>query len=194
MNRFVAMKRYPGFLASALLLATPLAMATPTVAEDYHYYTIAPENSQDLAAAIDRASPVHEGGKIAHAATHWDLHWTFHFWNSADKACVVKQVNTTVNIGYTLPQLENTVKDEATIQAFQDYFSALRERERQRAKIGIDAANEVESTLMSISAANCSAAETLANERAEKILQHYRQLDQDFTLSTPAAPVQAGNH
>ena len=117
-----------------LFTASPV-MAHPKVTENYHYYTIEPKNSEDLQAALDRATPINENGKTLHAYTHWDLHWTFKFWTLADGACTVQQADTTLSGDYTLPQLANTVKEELTLADFQRHFLVLRRRITSRVRL-----------------------------------------------------------
>jgi len=174
-------------LVVEFLFLAPAAMAYPKVTENYHYYTIEPKNSEDLRAALDRATPINENGKISHAATHWDLHWTFKFWTGGDGTCAVQEVNTILGVDYTLPQLANTVKDKKTLEEFQHYFLALREHEHGHAKNGSDAANEVEKSLTGLSAPSCNATETLANEKGKEILRQYNQRDIDYDNKIPEA-------
>ena len=171
-------------VTAVFLFSTPAVMADPKVMENYHYYIIEPKNSKDLPSALDRATPINENGRTFYGYTHWQVHWTFRFWTTTDGTCTLQQVNTTVNVDYTLPQLANTVNDEATLAAFQRYILALKEHEHGHAKNGMDAANEVESTLTGMSAASCPAAESMANEKGQGILRKYSQRDKDYDEQT----------
>jgi len=168
----------------AVSLVTTVVVAEPVVNTSYQYYTASAKHASELRAALNQASPVHEDGRAFHGHTKWHVNWHFH-WYQRGSSCDMTSVTTDVSVDYTLPQFLPAAGADADVQQrFDDYYRALFTHEQGHAQHGIDAAREVERSLMQMSAESCNTLNDDANRRAHAILDKFSKKDVDYDRDT----------
>jgi len=171
-------------ISLALLLGATAVIAEPVVNYTYHYYTATAKHASELRAALNEASPVHEDGRAFHAYTKWYVNWHF-YWNRREASCEMTSVSTDVAVDYTLPQFQPAAGADADVQQrFDNYYRALFTHEQGHAQHGIDAAHEVERSLMQMAGWSCDTITEDANRRAREILGKYNRMDVDYDRDT----------
>ena len=160
------------------------ANAAPEVNEEYAYYLIYPDSPSAIASELARHSPIRENGKIFRGHTQWHVVWNYR-WESRDNFCKLNHVDTRVNIIYTMPKLAESHRQKAIETRFNAYYTALMNHEHGHKESGIEAAIEIEETLLSIpEKTNCQELEAVANNKAKNIIRKYNKKDIVYDYKT----------
>ena len=171
------------FLAAILLCAAP-AWASPVINKQTVYYMAFPLNANDLMRALSSRSPIRQGSHVYHGNTDWSVDWRFSLQPVAG-GCKLENIRVTLNIKYTLPQLDPRVRDGATVARFRKFSEALSRHEHNHGKNGVAAANEVEKALRTLlPKRDCHTLEATANALGHRIVDKYAKKDREYDRLT----------
>ncbi len=164
-NRFIY------FLPLLCITATTLAM--PSINVEKEYYSISGSTADELRQQMDTLSPVQASGERYDAYTSWFVNWRFN-WDTVDNQCQITQVNSTVDVKFTLPEWENRQQSDTALKFQWDkYYQALILHEKGHQLFGVKTAKIIERKLMMLSADTCQELETNANALANQILDRF---------------------
>jgi predicted secreted Zn-dependent protease len=148
----------------------------------FHYYDV-DATGADLMAAVTRASPVRENGKIFHAYARWTVGWRLGWARDAAGLCRVASAQVTLASTITLPRL--VAGDALQGRRFDRYLTALTSHELGHYRHGEEAAAEVRSALQALGPMeNCGALDRAAAATAAAIVERYRQRDREYDRLT----------
>ena len=164
----------------------PQAHAEPEVRVEETYYSVSGTTAQQIRSSLNRNTPVQQNGQLFDAHTQWDIRWQF-WWNADSNGnCRLTRVSTQVVIRYTLPQLQKPeTLPEELLRRWKKYLGALVAHEEGHAAIGIDAARAIEHRLLQMGErSSCDQLEIAANRLAQKILNEYAKIDDQYDADT----------
>jgi len=167
------------------LMLSPLATsAEPSININTGYYPVFGMDARSIHQSILQNGPLGNNGKRFHAYTQWKVDWSYRWIESASR-CRLTQLTVTIDIDYMLPELQSTeALDEPLKSGWERYFQALFKHEQQHKEYGVEAARELEKSLLALPAQPCSTFETSLTNTAEKILDIYHQLEKEFDIKT----------
>ena len=166
-----------------LVPGLPLA-AQAEVSEtvEQRHYTAELRNGASLLAALNRASPIRERGRIFHGYTRWFVEWRFHWRDGAD-GCEISQVSTALRVTVTLPRLRTNDAD-ATAR-FETYVAALETHEMGHVQVARDAARDIDAGLRTLPPSpTCGALEQAANALGHRRLEAARAVERRYDRDT----------
>jgi predicted secreted Zn-dependent protease len=167
-----------------ILLPPTNCIAATEIKNTIEYYSIYGNTFEELFNSMENRSPVSQGGKKFYAHTNWYVKYNY-YYNSSNQKCWMSNVNSSVDIKYTMPQWKRGESVDANTKGhWHEYFHNLKEHELGHGKNGINAAEEVERTLESMSAINCSTLEKNANNTAQSIIKKYSLIDIQYDQRT----------
>jgi predicted secreted Zn-dependent protease len=174
-----------GFFVFFLIMVSGILYAEPDVETSFDFYDIFPISRVDIGKEMRKRSPIKRDGETFDAYTDWYVKWNFR-WNKKDGMCVIKKVNTSLDVIYRLPRIaKNHPAPPNVQQAFKSYYDALFEHEKNHMKSGLDAAREVEKALLNLdSFENCDQLEASANALGNEIVRKYNELDKEYDRKT----------
>ena len=140
-------------------------------------------SGQTLGAALNRATPIHEGGNAMHGHTSWHVSWHFDWRHEANGSCAIASVHCDATAEVTLPELQSTDKDMS--ERFERYLAALKEHERGHVRIAESAAQQVDAAILALpAAADCASLERSANDAGQQILARSRSAEARYDQET----------
>jgi len=164
----------------AVLVPDALAEVTESITEET--YMADARNDNSLLAALNRASPIREGGRVFHGYTRWHIDWRY-WWNASPSGCSITTVKTRVTVGMTLPAL--THANDALTRRFDTYSRALRLHEQGHVSIAQKAARDIDAGIQRLPAmASCSQLEQAANRLGHARLEAARAEEQRYDRET----------
>lgn len=167
-----------------LLIIAPHIHARPLVNQSINEYSVTAKNVSSLVEAVNKASPVRQNGDVFHAHTETYIKWTF-WWNNQNDGCKLSRVETEVDITYIFPRLNKSSSGKKVIEIWEKYYSALVIHENGHAEIAIEAAREIESSLLSMPEyRNCNLLSEKANMKAQEILDHTKPKHEHYDRKT----------
>ena len=171
-------------LAFLLTILSLQALAYPEIINTNKTYKVIAEDKSSLLSALNKASPILEGGEIFHGYTDTYVNWNYR-WDKRENYCKLHSVSTKVKITYTLPDLVNRTNSTDLQNVWNQYYPALVEHEKGHGQIAIDAAIEIEKVLINLPAyPDCDALSTKANATANEILERYRSKHKTYDRET----------
>lgn len=164
----------------SLTLLCGVVQAEPAVNTETQYYLVDGENAQ----AVREDMNAKRSGNFD-AYTSWRVKWHF-YWNDAKKSCSLTTVKTDVAVKFTLPKLaKNSIADTDAKQRWNRYYRALIAHENGHRDFGVNAATEIENTLLAMgSRSHCKTLETDANALANEIIQRYIADEKQYDIDT----------
>jgi len=171
-----------------ILLFAMAVHATDALAEvqqslNYTYYDVTLMARQSLLSALNVASPIRENSRIFHGYTRWNVHWHIRWQEHADGSCRTVSTKTDLTGDITLPRLARS--DDARSAAFDRYTSALMRHETGHFDLGRRAARAVDQALSEMPPMkSCDALYKSAGDRAGQILDHFREEERQYDVTT----------
>ncbi len=161
-------------------LSHPLSRTIEHVAQLVHYQ-IEPNNEQDLAAALNRATP---NGSY-HASAHWNISWQYRY-QVRNGQCQIQSAQVSLTSQMLMPQLDIGYDTDAqTRDTFSEYYENLITHEYGHLDFGVLAANHIENLLLDqTTMSQCDDLGVASNARANDIIAHYTVLDDEYDEAT----------
>jgi predicted secreted Zn-dependent protease len=133
------------------LLLTNLSFSAPIVEKTQTFYTIKGENPEDLRQQMNTLGPT-VNGKPYDAQTTWSIKWQYSWQpqNSSPTApCVVKDVQIYMTLIQLLPKWSDQNLASQTLQTkWNNFLAALEHHEQKHESNGMEAAQQIETTLL----------------------------------------------
>ena len=178
-------------LAFALLtVAVAAPVSAQTIYWSTNFYAVAGADWREIRQSIAAAHPWKDGFD---GDTRWAVKWQFSTAQSA-AGCYCTRISTTTTIATTLPRwtpptnVYPRVKEQWT-----RYFTNLAQHEAGHASIGIAAAREIQRQVSQIGAQpDCEQLNRLINERADAIVNDYREREKEYDRRTQHGNRSAG--
>lgn len=171
-----------GMLAILLLLAGTNAPARAAETLDTEYYTAPIGRDESLLAALNRATPIRQGGQVFHGYTRWHVDWRF-YWESDAGGCRIVRAETSLRGNIQLPRIAGGTPAQQT--AFATYAAALREHELGHYRIGQQAAAAIRARLRGHPPQpDCATLERSANAAAHETLQEHVRREREYDART----------
>jgi len=149
------------------------------------HYSIYPSQKSDLAAALNRTTPIQDNGKKYHARAKWNINWHY-LYEKKTSSCEVKELTVSLNTDIIMPELAaNSVADQATQTTFNQYYQALLQHEEGHLDFGKMAANEILIQLQNIQPAkDCATLSESLNQKGQEIIVQHAKLDDEYDANT----------
>jgi len=118
----------------------------------------------------------------AAATASWRVNWNADYKPSGAYGCKVTAIQTTVSIHFTYPRWTGRATARPNMASQWDrFYQAVVAHEETHASHGIAAAKQIESELSQLARRNsCTGFQQDIDNRAQKIVQHYRNRDKRF--------------
>jgi predicted secreted Zn-dependent protease len=183
-------RRYPASRAAArglvvlslLVLLAPNSLAEVAESITQNTYVADARNDSSLLTALNRASPIREGGRIFHGYTRWHIDWRF-WWNAGPAGCSITTVKTSLKVGLTLPAL--THANAALTGRFDAYIRALRQHEQGHVAIAQAAARDIDIAIRGLPVmTSCDQLAQAANRAGHARLAAARAEEQRYDRET----------
>lgn len=171
------------------LLTVTLANASYMQGIVTEHYSISPRTVHDILPALNWRSPIREHGMTFHGHTDWNISWNYRVQPVAG-GCVLTNIQTRIDIKYTLPKLDERITDQAIISRFNTFNEALVKHEHHHGDNGLKAANEIDLALTALQTpspdapGNCRQLDRYANQLGHSIVQKYATLDTEYDRVT----------
>ncbi len=177
-----------------LVLIYPLQLnAEPKVYETIEEYSVISKSVDNLLSNLNKASPIRQHGSIYHAYTDTYVEWNYK-WRNQKGSCKLNRVETTVRITYTLPHLLKTSSSRQALNIWNSYYPALVLHEKGHGTIAINAAKQIEKTLLGLPIyTNCDSLNREANLKAHDILARFRLKQANYDTRTEHGKTQGAN-
>lgn len=181
-NGIIPLRTYL-LLATALLLACPLAHATEQL--DFHYYPISGQTPQQLLEAMQDNGPAGDDGTRFHGYTRWNVRWQYRTATQG-RRCRIQSVDTRVSGEITLPQWSGEQDASAELrERWQRYSRLLREHEEGHYQFALQAGEDVRRELLTLSSNNgCEALNEQANALGRSLIEVQRQREIAYDRDT----------
>jgi len=169
------------------LFITGNIYAEPVINISTQYYDISGQTNSELLREMARKGP-YSGRKRYWAITRWYVNYNFNFQPS-EFGCSINTVQTNVNIEFIYPRWVDRARWGHARQnmgrQWDRMYQALVAHEETHASHGIAAARQIESELQKLSSRNnCHSLRRDFENRAQRIIQHYRNADIQFDRRT----------
>lgn len=191
MNRHLKISRSLFALLGLALLILPLpagAAVTETMASSTYLVTVQPGES--LGAAIYRTTPIREDNQPYAGHTQTVIQWHSEWQRQADGLCWVSNVNVTLAITTSLPQLFSGTPEQK--DEFAAYLQRLKTHENGHADIGRDTARLIEKAIAAAHAP-CPAINVFIDTTARGILSGMQARNQAYDLQTQHGKTQGAS-
>lgn len=143
--------------------------------------TVAPDGN--LLAAINAATPIHEGKQIFHGYTDWQIAWRFYWHKNPNGSCHITSSKTTVSAHITLPELVSG--NQSAAARFKTYILALRAHELGHFSYAKDAAQAIDRGILTLPAmANCESLNAAANALGHQLLEEAKTQEKQYDIVT----------
>lgn len=159
--------------------------STPAIDIETVYYPVSGETREEIGKSLQLNSPIQTDGVAHHGRTKWDVFWNYS-WAIVDGQCQIVQVDTRLEVLYTLPQLtgQDNLTDEDK-SYWRSYMRALTAHEEEHKRIAVMAAQEVQAELWNVPATDsCEMLEQNANTLGEDIVARYIEVQDQFDIDT----------
>jgi predicted secreted Zn-dependent protease len=181
-------------VASAKGIAPVQACADATVPADVEieYYEIRGASSTELRAQMNALGPSDRFGVRRFATTHWDVQWRYPF-QTTPVGCALGAPKVTLKAKYILPRWMDADSAPPEVQQqWRCYLAALLVHEDGHRLHGREAAARIEALLPTLAPQpTCPEMDALANAEAHRLLEHFRDLDQEYDRNTRHGVTQA---
>jgi predicted secreted Zn-dependent protease len=133
--------------AALALLAAVHMPGQAGVAEtrEKRLYDVHQAPGMSLLQALNRASPIREGGQVFHGYTEWRLQWNYRYRERPDGACAITSIDIQLSVAMTLPELKQA--DAEGAGQFATYLRNLVEHEEGHVRIGQTAARALDTAI-----------------------------------------------
>ena len=169
-------------ICCCLLIALP-AVASITETVSYKHYSAEQQPGMSLLQALDRATPIREGGKVFHAYTAWNIQWRYRWNQEPNGRCTLTQNSSTLTALITLPQLK--VAEPKVSLEFSRYIEPLQRHEQGHVDLARAAAQKIDAGIMALpSMDSCALLEQSANRLGQQLVEQARQSGRDYDLKT----------
>ena len=168
-----------------LLLIYMPVKAEVILQEQLFHYAIAPTSINDIKLELRKHTPVSKENKLYHGGTQWKLK-PLYGWRIEGNLCWVRQVSVYLQGSYTLPEMSNRGTASANlVEVFDDYYTSLLHHEKGHQALWIEAGEEIERILKSMPPHfQCEQLKNQANNRVNKIVEKYQQLNRKYDTNT----------
>ena len=131
-----------------------------------------------------RNTPIRDRSGSYNGHTDWYIDWQYQTRQEAN-FCRILQVQTKIHIVHTLPSLSEHVTDKQTIDAFNQFNSALTEHEKNHGNNGLLAAREIDKALNNIQPQrNCRYVTRMIDDIGQSIVRKYAKTDIEYDRAT----------
>ena len=162
-----------------------LALAEPEVQEEYQYYSIRGKSAEELNRIMrDQGLGTEKWEKFS-AYCRWNVQWHYKY-NRGAGSCSIRAVTTKVRILYYMPKWMNPMGvDLVTRLGWDAFIKALETHEKGHGAHGIEAAREIEATLLGLPPQKtCGELSFLCEEAAKDIVSKHRRADAKYDEDT----------
>lgn len=188
----------PGPGGPALVVASARGIAPacgePPVPADVEveYYEIRGASSTELRTQMNALGPWDRFGVRRFASTHWDVQWRYPF-QTTPTGCALGAPRVTLKAKYTLPRWMDADSGPPELQQqWRCYLAALLVHEDGHRLHGREAAARIEALLPTLPPQpTCPEMDALANAEAHRVLEHFRDLDQEYDRDSRHGATQA---
>lgn len=172
----------------ALLLTTMLysliAIGAPKVYESYDFYEIFPSDISSLNQELDLKAHTKADNKLYRAQTQWQIELSYQ-WEAVGDNCRISNVDTVLNVTYTMPKLFSDGLDQGIEAKFNRYYKALMNHENGHKQQGLQAAKELSLIIRNMpSMSSCKKLQQRVSEKSNMVIKKYQELDKDFDRYT----------
>jgi predicted secreted Zn-dependent protease len=149
------------------------------------YYEIRGATVAELRAQMAALNPRNDGGVPHDAHAEWHVDWRYPFQRSP-QGCATGPSTVTVRTTYTLPRWHDEALGPLDVQRrWTCFFSAILVHEDGHRLHGQEAAAQVRALLPTLPPQpTCPEMDALANAEARKVLQHFREVDEEYDRNT----------
>lgn len=177
-------------LVASCATSAPPAVATcaeaavpPDVVTEY--YSIRGTSSAELRAEMTVRGPRDRRGLPRDALARWRVDWHYPFQRTAS-GCATGPSQVTVKTTYVLPQWSDQASASGELQRqWSCYLAAIVAHEDGHRAHGRDAAAQIEALLPTLPAQpTCAEMDALANAEGQRVLQQFRELDDEYDAKT----------
>jgi len=148
------------------------------------YYTISPRAPQDISRELNWRSPIRENGVTYHGHTDWNVSWNYRV-QEIPGGCAVTNIQTRIEIKYTLPTLDERITNPDIISRFDRFNAALTKHEHNHGANGLKAVSEIDEALHTLAPQrNCRQLDRQANQIGHGIIRKYIDIDNEYDRST----------
>ncbi|XPV83519.1 MAG: DUF922 domain-containing protein [Halarcobacter sp.] len=173
MNRYIVV----------IFLLVNISYAEPIINVVKSYYSVSGNTENAIRRDINNKRYSYIGNNYD-AFTKWSVDWHFN-WKKVVNSCKINSVNTKVKVKYTFPRLINRNDlDTKVLKKWDLYKKALLKHENGHKNFAIKSAKEIENTLIKMHYNNCMILEKNANKIAEKIVNKYKNLEEEYDEKT----------
>tara|TARA_B100001564_G_C20454037_1_gene584804 strand:- start:69 stop:641 length:573 start_codon:yes stop_codon:yes gene_type:complete len=144
------------------------------------YYSVYGTSAQEIRQQLNRNSPTKWDGY-----TSWYIKWNWNYKQDTN-GCMLEDVNVSVDVNYTLPELETRNNLAPNLkQKWDDYYTALVQHEDGHRDFGLNAAKEIKAALTSLPAErSCNHLGNQANSTAQNVLRKYQSMEKRYDADT----------
>ena len=163
-----------------------LSFATIGRAQTIHwttnFYSVTGASFREIRQSIERSRPWQDGFD---GDTRWRVHWKFTTLQSAN-GCVCTSFSTTTTITTTMPRWTPPTDIAAAVkEQWTRYYTNLAQHEAGHARLALAAAADIQKAISQMGAqSDCSQLSGLINERADKIVEAYREREREYDRRT----------
>lgn len=162
------------------------ARAEPSVSKDVTYYEIKGRDVPFLTSEMDNKGPDDiNSGRSVWALTRWNVRWN-PYYEETRLTCAFKHISTAVSLRFTVPKwIDNEGVNPRIQESWNNFYAALQKHEYQHAMHGIDAAREIEKTLMAMDTEpSCRILKEKADAIVDKIIDKHAARDVAYDEET----------
>lgn len=164
------------------LSVSATAESQPLVNTSYTYYVVTPQSPFDIISRLNSATPIQEHGEPFHAYTDSYVKWRFQ-WMTRDGYCAISEVDVSVDIRFTLPELGAAPRDVKDI--WNKWYPKLLRHENNHKQHAVEIAKEIERGITRLpKEKNCKLLEKKANNLGHRLLKRLRQMDRLYDERT----------
>lgn len=148
------------------------------------FYVIEGADPTELRAQMRELGPRDIRG-VHHGYAQWHVDWRYPFLTTS-RGCATGTTQVTVKTKYTLPRWHDEASAPPELRArWRCFLSALLVHEDGHRLHARDAAATIEALLPRLPPQpSCAEMDNLANAEAHRILEHFRELDQEYDRET----------
>lgn len=149
------------------------------------HYSIYPSQKSDLAAALNRTTPIQNNGKKYHGRANWSINWHY-LYERKTSSCGIKELTVKLSTSIIMPELAtNSLADQVTQVTFDQYYQALLQHEEGHLEFGKMAANEILAQLKTMPPAkDCTLLSESLNQKGQAIIAQHAKLDDEYDVNT----------
>ena len=171
-------------LACLLLMISTGALAEVIETIEYKNYVISPRTVYEIKPELVRNTPIRDRSGSYNGHTDWYIDWQYQTRQEAN-SCRILQTQTKIRIVHILPILSEHVTDKQTIDAFNQFNTALTEHEKNHGNNGLSAANEIDQALNNMQPQrNCRYVARMIDDIGNSIVQKYVKADSEYDRTT----------